>query len=442
MDDEPQPAFDAATGVSNAEPTQISVQAFTPILGTLLLSSNGLVGGPARYAVVELLSRVRRADKRAARVEERERAIVPAVSSDSRVPNREKDRGGTSSPKSPEQENDDEEDGYSPIGLFGSEERRLFEREMVHQVVIGMGRLDLPEETSLEEEAMEEHIPDTTAMPTPHASTLNRQHGSDSYFPPMDSIPDVPEVDSSVSSSSTDSMRSAEEPDSTSPGAVSTSETGSPSSTPSLTSTSSSTDSTPASTMATLTPSPTPSVGSSEVRKNSPIPTSPMRMPLQLDLGEDWRASITSRPLSPRTTSPSIIAARPVSPGPESPAFLALRASPRSSSPRPPSPRPSSPLLTSPLAQPQPQLAAAFSEDVDVLHPLSPPPAIVSPIPEPAPGLLHPAFAEGGDMGGLAGTPPEEYTGENAEETDLGEQASVGRLSSMSLMAAVTASGE
>ncbi len=45
-------------------------------------------------------------------------------------------------------------------------------------------------------------------------------------------------------------------------------------------------------------------------------------------------------------------------------------------------------------------------------------------------------------MGGLAGTPPEEYTGENVEETEVSEEASVGRLSSMSLMAAVTASGE
>ena len=45
-------------------PTRISVQAFTPILGTLLLSPNGMVGGPARFAVVELLRRVQREDEK------------------------------------------------------------------------------------------------------------------------------------------------------------------------------------------------------------------------------------------------------------------------------------------------------------------------------------------------------------------------------------------
>ncbi|KAG9318787.1 armadillo-type protein [Chiua virens] len=42
--------------------TLISVQAFTPILGTLLLSPNGMVSGSARYAVVDLLCRIRKAD--------------------------------------------------------------------------------------------------------------------------------------------------------------------------------------------------------------------------------------------------------------------------------------------------------------------------------------------------------------------------------------------
>jgi len=50
-------------GVASPRPTPLSVQSFTPILGTLLLSPNSLVGGPTRYAVVELLRRVRRADQ-------------------------------------------------------------------------------------------------------------------------------------------------------------------------------------------------------------------------------------------------------------------------------------------------------------------------------------------------------------------------------------------
>ncbi|KAJ2966054.1 hypothetical protein NUW54_g13919 [Trametes sanguinea] len=52
--------------------TVISVQAFTPLLGTLLLSPHTLVSGPARYAVVELLRRLRRADQ----VEDEERASM------------------------------------------------------------------------------------------------------------------------------------------------------------------------------------------------------------------------------------------------------------------------------------------------------------------------------------------------------------------------------
>ncbi|KAI0093538.1 armadillo-type protein [Irpex rosettiformis] len=449
VEDEPQPAFDASTGASSTEPTQISVQAFTPILGTLLLSSDGLVGGPARYAVVELLSRVRRADERDARHGERERSLSKVVTITSEEPQmayREEDPSGTSLSQPEEHESDDGEDGedgYSPIGLFGPIERRLFEREMIYQIVVGMGRLDLPEETAFEEQVEEEHIPDTTAMPTPHASIPNRQHGNDSYFPPMDPIPDVPEAEGVGSSTSTDGTSFVEETNSTSPGAVSTLETGSPSSTPSLTSTSSSIDSTPASTTAVLTPSPTPSLGSSEVRKNSPFVDSPKRMPLQFDFGEDWRPVATSRPLSPRPRSPGIDVARSMSPGPGSSAFLVIRSSPRPSSPAPLIARPPSPIPPSPLTRPQPQLPNPSMEGVGVPRSSSPPPLIISPIPEPAPGLLHPAFAAGEDMGGLVGTPPEEYTGEGeiTEEIELSEEASVGRLSSMSLMAAVTASG-
>jgi len=73
--------------------TVISVQSFTPILGTLLLSPNSMVSGPARHAVVLLLSRAHEID-------------------------------------------------VEHCGDFTAYERKIFEREILHQVVIGMGKLD------------------------------------------------------------------------------------------------------------------------------------------------------------------------------------------------------------------------------------------------------------------------------------------------------------
>jgi serine/threonine-protein phosphatase 4 regulatory subunit 1 len=433
VEEEPAPAFDADTGATNDEPTQVSVQAFTPILGTLLLSPNGLIGGPARYAVVELLSRVRRADAKDASTSVQQKA--PSDPKAELVVNREEDRGGTGSRMVTAAEADNEED-YSPVGLFGPAERRLFEREMVYQVVIGMGRLDLPEEAILDGELPEDqHIPDTTAIPTPHASLLNRAHDTDSYFPPMDSIPDAPETESPDNPP----FSGETEP---------SSDSGSPSSLPSLTSTASSTNSTPASTLAMLAPSPTPSSMLPDTWKLPSSVGSPIRMPLQLDFVDDWRPMTTARPLSPRPISPGQNVVRSASPRPISPAILALaRTSPRLSSPGPLSPRslsprPKSPHSASTVVQPHVQPPSSLAEEIHIERSPSPPANIVSPIPAPAPGLLHPAFAEGGDMGGLAGTPPDDYTDENAEEAQMNEEASVGRLSSMSLMAAVTASGK
>lgn len=86
------------------EVTLVSAQAFTPILATLLLSSNGVVSGSARFAIVELLARIHRAD----------------------------DLG--------DQYADD-----PSHGLFGRHERSLFEEEIIQQLVIGMGRLESDE---------------------------------------------------------------------------------------------------------------------------------------------------------------------------------------------------------------------------------------------------------------------------------------------------------
>lgn len=96
----------------------ISVQAFTPILGTLLLSPNPHVGGAARYAVVDLLDRIRKADDNDTRAS-------PGCDSIELV--------------------DPQEIDLNP-GLFGRQERALFQDEILQQVVIGMSYLDLESE--------------------------------------------------------------------------------------------------------------------------------------------------------------------------------------------------------------------------------------------------------------------------------------------------------
>ncbi|KIK98846.1 hypothetical protein PAXRUDRAFT_30878 [Paxillus rubicundulus Ve08.2h10] len=95
---------------NNEDVTLISVQAFTPILGTLLLSPNGMVSGPARYAVVDLLGRIRKAEG------------------------------------AEDQMSGDLERLGGNYGLFGRPQRQMFEEELIHQLVIGIGRLDAPVE--------------------------------------------------------------------------------------------------------------------------------------------------------------------------------------------------------------------------------------------------------------------------------------------------------
>lgn len=123
---------------SDDQVTLISVQAFTPILATLLLSSNGVVSGSARVAIVELLSRIHRAD----------------------------DLG------------DQHVDDLS-YGLFGAHERILFEEEVIQQLVIGMGRLEPGEDETDPDEvwytpAVEIPQPNN---PSPSNSSVNP------YFP-------------------------------------------------------------------------------------------------------------------------------------------------------------------------------------------------------------------------------------------------------------------
>ena len=121
--------------------TLISVQAFTPILGTLLLSPNGMVSGPARCAVVDLLCRIRKAD--------------------------DAEESGLTDPQP--------SDGSYP--LFGRIQRQMFEEELIHQLVIGIGRLDV----SVEDEEITEIWYDAAAR-TPAGELPEGSHYTSSFL--------------------------------------------------------------------------------------------------------------------------------------------------------------------------------------------------------------------------------------------------------------------
>lgn len=111
---------------SSLTTTPISVQAFTPILGTLLLNTSGPIGGAARYAVVDILKRIRRADR------EENASLV--------------DIAGNAMKQGEVVDDEPEKPEWLAVGLFGKHEREMFEQEVLQQVVIGMGRLDMAEE--------------------------------------------------------------------------------------------------------------------------------------------------------------------------------------------------------------------------------------------------------------------------------------------------------
>ncbi|KAG6814303.1 hypothetical protein H0H92_013428 [Tricholoma furcatifolium] len=85
---------------SSSDIITVSVQAFTPILGTLLLCPNPSVGGATRRTIVDLLLRLKDADAN-------HLSVLP------------------------------------PIGSLNASRRDMLRTELLQQVVIGMGRLDL-----------------------------------------------------------------------------------------------------------------------------------------------------------------------------------------------------------------------------------------------------------------------------------------------------------
>ncbi|KAJ7046670.1 armadillo-type protein [Mycena alexandri] len=208
--------------VYSSSTSTISVQAFTPILGTLLLSPNSKVGGAARYVVVNILSRIRKLGER-----------------ESSTP--------VSSPSTADSDSEEEETVEDiPVGLFGREERLMFEQELLQQVVIGMGRLDVdteddvdlygghvgqeepPENTwgrhpgggavqvaSMEEEATGERVVLSPSEPEkPDDVQPTKSENVNPYFPdlPSYSVPSPGSSNSSTPSSATDSSSSSSSP--------------------------------------------------------------------------------------------------------------------------------------------------------------------------------------------------------------------------------------
>ena len=156
---------------SSSTTVTISVQAFTPILGTLLLSSNALVGGAARYAVVDLLSRMKKADDRERGASRQQPRRSPGemihpweISKNNR-------------------EVDDDDEAPLPTGMFGQHERAMFTQEILQQVVIGMGRLDVdyePEQEPVEQPSIQIDRSNPYFPPTPSPNT---QQSHPNYAP-------------------------------------------------------------------------------------------------------------------------------------------------------------------------------------------------------------------------------------------------------------------
>ncbi|KAF8654189.1 hypothetical protein AX16_003718 [Volvariella volvacea WC 439] len=188
---------------TNAATDSVSVAAFTPILGTFLLNPDSMLGGAARYAVVKLLSRMKKADELG--LPTREPSPPPAVRYD-------------------ELEQEDARDFF--IGYFGPSERAMLREEIIHQVVIGMGRLDDEDDDGGSVTLASHGQPETGATALNGDSTIRSEDQRDSinpYFPiyppapPNSDSPDssqssTPSPTSDVSTSSSETLASAHSP--------------------------------------------------------------------------------------------------------------------------------------------------------------------------------------------------------------------------------------
>ncbi|TFK42686.1 armadillo-type protein [Crucibulum laeve] len=374
----------------------ISVQAFTPILGTLLLSSNPLVGGAARFAVVDLLSKMKKADDREAGITHHTHGSGYSIDQMHVETN-------LIAPTGPPSE-DDEDDAEIVTGLFQREERAMFQQEILQQVVIGMGKLDVDVDMEGEEfegaftgeydyhHWDEEHGGNEVEVVTPG----EQGNGEEGVSSPRDFQPET-----------TDTITTAIDKESINPyfPVISSS------SSFGVSSPASSTASTPPST--TSTPSTYSSSGSSPAASLS-HPSPVREYPLSAHSSSASRIPTSDNATSSSSSSTEPSSASDLTPTPPRSNTLSP------SAPHPPSPneRPSDD-RTSEWVSP-PQSGTSFQHEV--ARPSSPV--------EISPRSNYSPHADYGYRGNT-------YESEEGED----EQAAVGRLSSMSLMAAVTASG-
>ncbi|KAG6903194.1 hypothetical protein C0995_002737 [Termitomyces sp. Mi166 len=142
---------DPETTRANKSRATVSVQAFTPILGTLLLSPNPLVGSATRHAIVDLLLRLKDADDNEA----------------SSMVNRH--------PQAPQPTN---------ARSFDRPQREMLRTELLQQVVIGMGRLD---DLDIEDQPPPEDLNDARRTRCPSETRdLERDQGAIASPMPVD----------------------------------------------------------------------------------------------------------------------------------------------------------------------------------------------------------------------------------------------------------------
>ncbi|KAH9857070.1 hypothetical protein C2E23DRAFT_856589 [Lenzites betulinus] len=399
--------------------TFIPVQAFTPLLGTLLLNPNPVVGGSARYAVVELLRRLRRADRR----EDDERTAAAGISDNMAVDVQEPPRLSSPTPSQAAEEQDAEE--HANVGLFQRNERRLFEHELIYSVVIGMGRLDMDDGRADQQDDLYEQAHGSgvsTAVPTPLADV--QAAGADSYFPATSLLglpPDVMMVTSPTPSppppaaesvpmniAASPSPTASPSPPASSGSSISDSPGNSCSSTPSLTSLTSCS-----------------SGGYSEQAEyggsDQLSPDLPKADELSVPMAVDEAAVAGAEEEAHMPMTEDWLPTNPLA------RHAALPTTPPFEVPPPPPPTVAAPVPVSVEALPTHvlplfEVQAASASSV----------AEVAPPPAAATAWLSPRSAAANLI-----------TIEEPQDdgSDVNEEAAVGRLSSMSLMAAVTASG-
>lgn len=130
---------------SSSSTVTVSVQAFTPIIGTLLLDQNKRVGILTRDALVSFLSKMNKVDQ-----------ILLGVKENYTTPR-------------PCDQPDDDPHILSTVRLFRNRERALFRNEILQQIILGLGQLDDDDDVR--------HDP----SPQPSQST----DWSNPYFPPV-----------------------------------------------------------------------------------------------------------------------------------------------------------------------------------------------------------------------------------------------------------------